>query len=288
MNIPVGALCIETGKVLGEGSFGIVYAATYGQRSVAVKCLRGVDTPAACKEFENEARQWRRLKHSCIVPLLGISYFDETRVNIMGSVEAKPMLVMEQMSTSVYSAIYSHVPPTLKKRLLWLRQTASAFFYLHHECKPPVLHIDLKPDNILIDCDGNARLADFGLARIQRLTNSHTTNPVQTRKHGAYLYAPPESFEMGYKPSTKHDVYSFAMTTYEILGLQAPFSEEQGRANAKDWVKRGERPDPPNGISIPDCCWKLIEDCWKQDAPLRPDFIQIMESMENWSAEVAP
>ncbi|KAJ3253442.1 Receptor-interacting serine/threonine-protein kinase 2 [Chytriomyces hyalinus] len=288
MNIPAGAVCIEIGKVLGQGSFGVVYAATYDRRNVAVKCLRGVYTPAACKALENEARQWLRLKHSCIVPLLGISYFDDTRVNSMGSVEAKLMLVMERMSTSVYSAIYNNYSPTVEKRLLWLRQTASAFFYLHHECQPPVLHLDLKPDNILIDCDGNARLADFGLARIQRLTNSYTTNPVQPRKHGAYLYAPPESFENRYKPTTKHDVYSFAMTAYEILGLQAPFSEEQGRAYAKDWVTRGDRPDRPSSTSIPDCCWKLIEMCWMQDATLRPDFIQIMESMENWSAEVEP
>ncbi|KAJ3230250.1 hypothetical protein HDU78_008515 [Chytriomyces hyalinus] len=286
MNIPAGAVCIETGKVLGQGSFGVVYAATYNRRNVAVKCLRGVDTPAACKAFENEARQWLRLKHWCIVPLLGISYFDDTRVNIMGSVEAKPMLIMERMSTSVYSAIYNNYSPTVEKRLLWLRQTASVFFYLHHECQPPVLHLDLKPDNILIDCDGNARLADFGLARIQSLTNSCTTNTIQPRKHGAYLYAPPESFEKRYKPTTKHDVYSFAMTMYEILGLQAPFSEEQCRVHAKDWVKQGDRPE--RITSIPDHCWKLIEDCWMQDATLRPDFIQILESMENWSAEVEP
>ncbi|KAJ3238509.1 Receptor-interacting serine/threonine-protein kinase 4, partial [Chytriomyces hyalinus] len=270
----VSAMCVETGKVLGKGSFGIVYAATYNHCQVAVKCLHGVDTPAACKAFENEARQWLRLKHSCIVPLLGISYFDKTQVNSMGSAEAKPMLVMERMSTSVYSAIYDNSPPTVEKRLLWLHQTASAFSYLHHECKPPVLHLDLKPDNILIDYSGNARLADFGLARIQSLTNSYTMNSLQPKNHGAYLYAPPEAFEMRYKPTTKHDVYSFAMTAYEILFLQAPFSEEHSRVYAKDWVKRGDRPDRPSGTSIPDCCWKLIEDCWKQDATLRPDFIQ--------------
>ncbi|KAJ3223807.1 Receptor-interacting serine/threonine-protein kinase 4 [Chytriomyces hyalinus] len=285
MEIPACAVRIHTSEVLGRGSFGVVFAATYKARSVAVKCLVGMDTPSACEEFEREARQWFRLKHSCIVPLLGISYFAESREKFLQSVEATPMLVMERMSTSVHTAIYSHDPPALEKRLLWLRQTASAFFYLHHECNPPVLHLDLKPDNILIDSDGNAQLADFGLAQVQTLTKSYTTNHDHTRRHGAYLYAPPESFMKGNKHTTKHDVYSFAMTMYEIVSLQSPFSEEPNRVHAKYWVMQEQRPDRPEGKRIPDPCWELIVACWEQNATLRPDFIQIMESMQNWSAE---
>ncbi|TPX74438.1 hypothetical protein CcCBS67573_g04293 [Chytriomyces confervae] len=287
-HIPASAVRIDRTKVLGKGSFGIVYAATYNSRSVAVKCLVGMDTVVARRAFENEARQWLSLNHDHIVSLLGISVFNDTEENVVGSVEATQdqMLVMERMSTSVYTAIYSHTVPPLEKRLRWVSQTASAFRYLHHECNPPVLHLDLKPDNILIDNDGKAQVADFGLARVQRLTTSYTANSIQTRRHGAYLYAPPESFEMRYRPTTKHDVYCFAMSMYEILGLQFPFFGED-ITHAKDWVKRGERPEQPETAPIPEHCWELIVKCWDHTPALRPDFIQIMDSIQSWIPEEA-
>ncbi|KAJ3383192.1 hypothetical protein HDU80_001302 [Chytriomyces hyalinus] len=291
MKIPADAVCIDRAKILGRGSFGVVYSATYKAHSVAVKCLIGVDTAVARRKFENEARQWFRLKHECIVSLLGIGVFRESGESSVAPVEstqepAALMLVMECMSMSVRTAIYSASVPPLKNRLLWVRQTASAFCYLHHECKPAVLHLDLKPDNILIDANGNAQVADFGLVRIQRLTTSYTANSIQTRRHGAYLYAPPESFELRYRPTTKHDVYCFAMTTYEILGLQFPFFGED-ITHAKDWVRRGDRPEQPEMVTIPEHCWALIVKCWDHSAPLRPDFIQITDCIQSWSTEEA-
>ncbi|KAI8837471.1 kinase-like domain-containing protein [Chytriomyces cf. hyalinus JEL632] len=292
MEIPADSVRIDRAKVLGKGSFGVVYSATFKARSVAVKCLVGMDTAAARRTFESEARQWFRLKHECIASLFGIGFFrNEGGENIVASVESTqepdaPMLVMECMSTSVHWAIYSVPVPPMEKRLRWLNQTASAFRYLHHECKPAVLHLDLKPDNILIDSNGNAQVADFGLARIQRLTTSYTANSIQTRRHGAVLYAPPESFEFRYRPTTKHDVYCFAMTTYEILGLQCPFFGED-ITHAKDWVRRGERPEQPEAATIPEHCWALIVKCWDHSAPLRPDFIQITECIQSWITEEA-
>ncbi|KAJ3264517.1 hypothetical protein HDU77_008379 [Chytriomyces hyalinus] len=81
MQIPVSAVRIDRTKVLGKGSFGIVYAATYNSLSVAVKCLVGMDTIVARRAFENEVRQWLSLNHDHIISLLGISVFNETEEN---------------------------------------------------------------------------------------------------------------------------------------------------------------------------------------------------------------
>ncbi|KAJ3394611.1 Receptor-interacting serine/threonine-protein kinase 4, partial [Chytriomyces hyalinus] len=287
MEIPASDIHIDHSKLLGKGSFGVVYAATYKTRSVAVKCIFGLDSAVACREFEHEARQMSRLKHKNIVPMLGISFMHKTQEIVMGSIQSMQesdvlMLVMERMSTSVYNAIGSIPPPPMESRVRWVRQTASAFCYLHHECNPPVLHLDLKPNNILIDSNGNAQLADFGLARVQRMTSSYTASSVQTIKHGAYLYAPPEAFKPKYRPTTKHDVYCFAMTSYHILGLHPPFHDESNIEYSVQWVQENLRPERSEKVEIPDDCWTLIVKCWDPDVAIRPDFIQIMDSIESW------
>ncbi|KAJ3231832.1 Receptor-interacting serine/threonine-protein kinase 4 [Chytriomyces hyalinus] len=287
MEIPASDIHIDYSKLLGKGSFGIVYAATYKTRNVAVKCLFGLDSAVAHREFEHEACQMSRLKHKNIVPMLGISFVRKTQEIIMGSIQSMqesdvPMLVMERMPTSVYNAIGSIPPPPMESRVHWVHQTASAFCYLHHECNPPVLHLDLKPNNILIDSNGNAQLADFGLAHAQRMTSSYTASSVQTIKHGAYLYAPPESFKPKYRPTTKHDVYCFAMTSYHILGLHPPFHDESNIAFSFLWVQENQRPEWSEKVKIPDDCWTLIVKCWDPDVAIHPDFIQIMDSIESW------
>ncbi|TPX74262.1 hypothetical protein CcCBS67573_g04464 [Chytriomyces confervae] len=287
IEIPASDIHIDNSKPLGKGSFGIVYAATYKTRKVAVKCIFGLDSAVAYREFEHEARQMSRLKHKNIVPMLGISFKHKTQEIVLGSIQSMqesdaPMLVMECMSTSVYSAIGSIPPPPMESRVRWVRQTASAFCYLHHECDPPVLHLDLKPNNILIDSNGNAQLADFGLACIQRMTSSYTANSVQSMKHGAQLYAPPESFKLKYQPTTKHDVYCFAMTSYHILGLHPPFHDKSNITFSHLWVQEDQKPEQSEKVEIPDDCWTLIVKCWDHDAAIRPNFIQIMDSIESW------
>ncbi|KAJ3398881.1 GTP-binding protein Rho1, partial [Chytriomyces hyalinus] len=290
MEIPASDIHIDHSKLLGKGAFGIVYAATYKTRNIAVKCIFGLDSDVAHREFEHEARQMSRLKHKNIVPMLGISFRDKTREIVMGSIHSMqesdaPMLVMERMSTSVYNAIGSIPPPPMESRVRWVRQTASAFCYLHHECNPPVLHLDLKPNNILIDSKGNAQLADFGLARVQRMTSSYASSSAQTIKHGAYLYAPPESFKLKYRPTTKHDVYCFAMTSYHIIGLHPPFHDESNIAFSRQWVQQNQRPERSEQVKIPDDCWTLIVKCWDHDAAIRPSFIQIVDSIGSWITE---
>ncbi|KAJ3246048.1 GTP-binding protein Rho1, partial [Chytriomyces hyalinus] len=286
MEIPASDIHIDHSKLLGKGSFGVVYAATYKTRNIAVKCIFGLDSAVAHKEFEHEARQMSRLKHKNIVPMLGICFRDKTREIVMGSIQSiqesdVPMLVMERMSTSVYNAIGSIPPPPMESRVRWVRQTASAFCYLHHECNPPVLHLDLKPNNILIDSNGNAQLADFGLARIQK--TSYTATTAQTMKRGAHLYAPPESFKPKYRPTTKHDVYCFAMTSYHILGLHPPFHDERNVTFSFLWVQQNQRPERSEEVKIPDDCWTLIVKCWDHDVTIRPNFIQIMDTIESWT-----
>ncbi|KAJ3004846.1 UNVERIFIED_CONTAM: hypothetical protein HDU68_004880, partial [Siphonaria sp. JEL0065] len=132
--------------------------------------------------------------------------------------------------------------------------------------------MDLKPDNILIDNAGNARVSDFGLARIQQNSreSSYTNLP---QRHGAFVYAPPEIFSPKFKSHTSYDVYSFGMTLFQVVSGESPFDPHNATYdNICKWVYVEEyRPDrPEDGQFIPD---------------KRPSFVEIVATIQRWDLD---
>jgi serine/threonine protein kinase len=116
--------------------------------------------------------------------------------------------------------------------------TASGLAYLHEECKPRCIHRDVKPSNILLAHDFEAKVADFGLAKLAGLDDTHITTGIA----GTWGYLSPEYMATG-QLSEKSDVYSFGVV---LLTLVA-----------------GRRPSKPDGpeeeIYLPEWAWALAE-----------------------------
>lgn len=90
---------------------------------------------------------------------------------------------------------------------------AKGLEYLHHKANPPVIYRDLKSSNILLDKEYNAKLSDFGLAKLGPMgDNSH----VSSRVMGTYGYCAPEYQRTG-QLSVKSDVYSFGVVLLELI-----------------------------------------------------------------------
>ena len=107
--------------------------------------------------------------------------------------------------------------------LYWSRRfkialgTAKALAYLHHDCRPPLLHLNIKSTNILLDENYEAKLSDYGLGKLLPLLDNHGL----TKYHNAVGYVAPE-LAQSLRLSEKCDVYSFGVILLELVTGRKP------------------------------------------------------------------
>jgi len=152
-------------KILGEGSFGKVYEGRWNGIKIAIKVLNwsGSHNEGAKKSFTSEVCTLGLTQHINLVRLWGYCI---TGLN--------HILVYEYMSNKSLDELLSH-----DKRLNWNKRVSiiigivQGLAYLHHKCNPTIIHLDIKPGNILLDENYIPKLADFGLAKILNGTNEN-------------------------------------------------------------------------------------------------------------------
>jgi len=184
---------------------------------------------------------------------------------------------MEYMPNGSVSALMTQhnenpqVPPlSFETRMRIALDTAKGMNWLHCST-PPILHLDLKLDNLLIAADGTVKVADFGLSRVKTAID-------MTGRAGTAPYMAPEMI-LGHF-NEKSDVYSFGILVWELACFDWAWCQEDYDAKGiHEAVKRGERPQFPPDTVIPRLR-SLIERCWSQDPNQRPSFAQILSDQE--------
>lgn len=198
---------------LGRGAMGVVYKARDPQidRLVAVKtvCLRG-EEPEAEEEFRgrflNEAKAAGRLHHPGIVSVFDVGEDEETQ---------DPYIVLEYVPGEALNKILAREKKFALERSLQLAQEiAEALDYAHAQ---GVTHRDIKPGNILITPDGHAKIADFGIAK---LNLAHFTIP--GRVLGTPAYMAPEQLS-GEGCDGRSDLFSLGVILYAMVTGHSPF-----------------------------------------------------------------
>ncbi|KAF9620656.1 hypothetical protein IFM89_013682 [Coptis chinensis] len=196
----------DSDNKIGEGGFGPVYKGLLSDGTIiAVKQLSS-KSKQGNREFVNEIGMISALQHPNLVRLYGCC--------IEGN---QLLLVYEYMeNNSLARALFGYEESELK--LDWPTRhkvcvgIARALVYLHEESRLKIVHRDIKATNVLLDKDLNAKISDFGLAKLDEDENSH----ISTRIGGTLGYMAPEYAMSGYL-TAKADVYSFGVVALEIV-----------------------------------------------------------------------
>ncbi|GLJ51878.1 hypothetical protein SUGI_1102020 [Cryptomeria japonica] len=190
---------------LGEGGFGEVFKGTLKTgKVVAVKKLTLGRSAFATSEFESEVKLISNVHHRNLVRLLGCCRQGQER-----------LLIYEYMpNSSLDRILYGKNKKLLswKERFNIILGTARGLAYLHEEFHVCIIHRDIKSSNILLDDNFQAKIADFGLARLLPNDKSH----ISTRFAGTLGYTAPEYATRG-KLTEKVDTYSFGVVVLEIV-----------------------------------------------------------------------
>ncbi len=214
-------------RELGRGGYAIVYQAwdTMLAQHVALKLIRGeedglTEAPKAGEaEILREARLAARLQHPNIVRVWEVGTQGDRHFLSMEYIEGKSLartLKGEGKGTRM-PRFYSDV----KRLLVILRDVARALDHAHSQ-RPPVVHRDVKPQNVLVDTKGRACLVDFGLAREVRPGAGRLTITGITKGTPCYM-APEQALGHHAEIDAKTDVWALGAMLYEYLAGRPPF-----------------------------------------------------------------
>lgn len=275
-------------NLLGSGGFGSVYKGLLVDGTeVAVKELN-IGGGQGEREFSAEVEIISRIHHRYLVSLVGYCISENKR-----------LLVYEYVpnNTLYFHLHVSELVLDWQTRVKVASGAARGIAYLHEDCHPRIIHRDIKSSNILLDKNFEARVSDFGLAKLAADLNTHIT----TRVMGTFGYMAPEYASSG-KLTEKSDVFSFGVVLLELITGRKPVDASQplGDESLVVWA----RPllshaletedfqmlvDPRLGTNfVANEMFRMIEAaaaCVRHSATKRPRMGQILRAFESLEAE---
>ncbi|PIN09419.1 Serine/threonine protein kinase [Handroanthus impetiginosus] len=274
-------------NLIGEGGFGSVYKGSLESGLVVAIKQLNLEGLQGNQEFMVEVLMLSLLHHPNLVNLIGYCSYGEQRLLVY---EFMPMGSLEN---HLFDLEPDQKPLSWSTRLKIAVDAARGLEYLHCKANPPVIYRDLKSSNILLDNDFNAKLSDFGLAKLGPVGDK---THVSTRVVGTYGYCAPE-YAMSGKLTLKSDIYSFGVVLLELItGRKAiDFTRKPGEQNLVVWSRTFLR-DRSNFVKMADPLLRrfsvktlnqavaIASMCLHEDPSLRPAISDIDEALEYLSS----
>eukprot|EP00891_Asterochloris_glomerata_P007287 jgi/Astpho2/7287/Aster-01593 len=239
---------------LGSGAFGDVFRGVWdGVHPVAVKRFKGAFLEGRV-DISNELEVLKLCRHRNILQFYGVAVAGDEVMLITELMEGGDLgrALLRPESSALFSWYNKGKHVAL--------EIASGLHYLHNMQPHPIMHLDLKTGNVLLDQHGNAKLGDVGLSCALTKTHlSHHNSP------GTWAYCAPEIM-MGESVSVKADIYSFGVTLHEIITGEPP---QRGRLR-QIWVPQ----EAPAEVV------ELWHNCCHKDPEMRPGTREIIATLQ--------
>ncbi|KAG9150424.1 hypothetical protein Leryth_019800 [Lithospermum erythrorhizon] len=266
-------------KKLGQGGFGSVFEGVLRDGTkIAVKHLHGVGQVQ--KSFLTEVESIGSIHHVNLARLIGFSVDKFHR-----------FLVYEYMKNGsldrwIYNKENTILSWDIRRKII--KDVAKGLAYLHEECRQKIIHLDVKPQNILLDEEFNAKLSDFGLAKLIDKNESK----VVTNVRGTAGYLAPEWLKGVL--TDKVDVYSFGIVMLEIICGRKQLEESEPEdfkyllsvfkikaedQNLLDLVDKNTEDMQAHGIEAVKML-QLAAWCLQSDRSMRPSMSMVVKVLE--------
>ena len=283
----IGIKKLPAGKVkivdyLAEGSFGKVFCGQWGDKVVALKQIdlkhAATKLGVTCEEVE-ESMQWEiarlsTINHPNLVQFYGL-YQDEN--------EGYTYMVMEFCEGGMLQDKLEKADVPWSQRWQWALQISEALAYLHGE---GALHRNLKAENILLDKQGRAKLADLGVAQVDALLQETEASVVAMGAQDKRFIVP--EVEACQTLSTKEtDIYALGLVFWQIATGQEPRKiDDLSLYRKENWQKGRER----DAISAdcPESFKQLMLECWAKDPNQRPTAQGVLAKLAALGPELDP
>ncbi|XP_063707077.1 serine/threonine-protein kinase Wnk [Culicoides brevitarsis] len=253
-------------KEVGRGSFKTVYRGLDTQTGVAVAWCELLDKKVNKTErarFREEAEMLKKLQHPNIVRFY--NYWETST----GNKKKNIVLVTELMLSGTLKSYLRRFKKINSKVLKsWCRQILKGLYFLHSR-SPPIIHRDLKCDNIFITgTTGSVKIGDLGLATLKN--RSFAKSVIGTPEFMA-----PEMYEEHYDEAV--DIYAFGMCMLEMATSEYPYNECSTPAQIYRKVVQGVKPASFDKIENPDVK-EIISRCTQLNKDVRPNCKELLNS----------
>ena len=292
--------------VVGNGTYGVVRRCYHKElKDVAVKCMYCAGTVNSTFTSINKARKQvrflTRFQHEHIIRTIGLTSWGQCFGIIMEEVKCgnlHDLIIVNQDITDI----------DWKLRYRIVFQLADALNYLHNnDQKKSYIHLDIKPENVLLTNNIHVKLADFGSLEIAVVTGATaTTTELSSSTQYTPLYTATERLQNVFdtEANCSMDVYSFAMICYEVITRQAVYQDARANVNllVNLIASRGQKPNTKvvdnveqklkqkssADLNIFQLLKHIMKSCWSSAPDDRFSMKHVYDEMKNFAGSENP
>ncbi|KIO23170.1 hypothetical protein M407DRAFT_244874 [Tulasnella calospora MUT 4182] len=207
-------------------------------------------------------------QHPRVLELLGYAY-----------IEGVPCLISPWCSNGNVMEYLSKYPNADRRRLI--NQVAEGLVYLHGR-EPSVVHSDIKPANVLVSDEGDAKICDFGISKLVLESSSGFTTTTSVK--GTLRYSSPEMLDVDGKSTTMSDVWAFGMLILHVMTNKPPYIKLLSDPKVIMAIITGQTPLQANYPELPatDPIWGIMKECWNKDPVKRPTMHDVFDKLSRY------